>query len=96
MFDQHNKVLLKDLTIVTELVRKSKSLRRVVMLDDSPITFNRFSRNVIKVKAWRNDNKRDNILKDCLAILRQMRFSHDVRVDLPQFLELYRNLKEES
>ena len=26
--------------------------------------------NTINIKAWRNDNPRDHVLKDCLAILK--------------------------
>ena len=48
--------------------------------------------NTINIKPWKNDNPRDHVLKDCLAIIKQMRHSQDVRQDLPQFVELYNSL----
>lgn len=62
------------------------------MVDDSVTTFRNFKFNTINIKAWKNDNSRDHVLKDCLAILKQMLYSHDVTQDLPQFVELYNSL----
>jgi len=53
------------------------------MVDDSFTTFKNFKFNTINIKPWKNDNSRDHVLKDCLAILKQMRYSVDVTSDLP-------------
>ena len=73
------------------------------MMDDSQLTYRNFQSkylsltltpldNTITIKAWKNDNTRDHVLKDCLAILKQMKQSPDVTQDLPQFVELYNSL----
>lgn len=49
---------------------EESELKRVIMLDDSPSTYRNFKNNTINIRPWRNDNNRDHVLKDCLAILK--------------------------
>ena len=67
-------------------------MKRMIILDDSLTTYRNFQNNTINIKPWKNDYPRDHVLKDCLAILKQMRHSNDVTYDLPQFVELYNSL----
>ena len=69
----------------------------VILIDDEPQKHSHtcYKDNVISIRPWRNDNQRDHVLKDCLAIVKQMRHSKNVSKDLPQFVELYNSLIEE-
>lgn len=64
--------LLKDKRYLNKL--KIPILRRVIMIDDidkkeqSNSSF--YMKNLISIKPWKNDNHRDHVLKDCLAIIR--------------------------
>lgn len=77
--------LLKDKRYLNKV--KIPIQRRVIMIDDIDQTeqcnSNSYKNNLISIKPWRNENHRDHLLKDCLAIIRQMLHSKNVNKDLP-------------
>ncbi|TNV87554.1 hypothetical protein FGO68_gene11684 [Halteria grandinella] len=71
--DITSKTIFKRLEVVQE------DLHNLVMVDDSPITFEKNKLNTFKIQHWRMSLREDTCLKACLKLLQQVNYSIEKR-----------------
>lgn len=74
----------------TNLSLNRSLLERLVIVDDSIITYNTYKNNTIRVRQWTNNVKNDRELMTCLEIIKQLT-SHpqtNVYKDLQYILDM--------
>lgn len=84
-------MLYKDLNTI------SGDLTKVIMIDDSEVTYNYNPRkqhhlntvvNTYKIKHWTKANKDDTALKNCLSLIQYMSYSDNIQTELANVLQM--------
>mmetsp|Transcript_29118 Transcript_29118/g.21666 ORF Transcript_29118/g.21666 Transcript_29118/m.21666 type:complete len:81 (-) Transcript_29118:40-282(-) len=75
--------MYKDLTLV------SQDLKRLVMIDDSKVTFDKFQCNTFRIKAWSKALRNDHKLRDAWNLIEHLLEAENVQQALPTFIDVF-------
>ncbi|KAJ9089740.1 Nuclear envelope morphology protein 1 [Entomophthora muscae] len=64
---------------VKDLTQVDNDLSRVLLVDNSPVAFEKNTSNAVPIASWYNNNAEDHALLDLLPFLDALRFVSDVR-----------------
>eukprot|EP00347_Sterkiella_histriomuscorum_P022420 403338554 len=74
--------------IYKDLSTVSDDLTQLIMIDDNEINCTKNPLNTFKIKHWTKSMRDDTCLKSCLSLIKYLRYSENIQIELPNVLQM--------